>query len=179
MRTQHLKVTVTSLQNISSLLSLSQEKPFGSIFVSPHFIISTGCLVSNKTQLEVQLPTRIDCLCVGMVVKGCPEPIINQCRYQLAAGDLLIVNWGAILDSEKFSNDIVVKGFAVTEDYLRKCTAPDFPTSQTKFQDMFIRTGEGCVLPVSLDYAGPFRPSSRRNHAGSQQPFQIDASLRG
>lgn len=119
MRTQHLKVTVTSLQNISSLLSLSQEKPFGSIFVSPHFIISTGCLVSNKTQLEVQLPTRIDCLCVGMVVKGCPEPIINQCRYQLAAGDLLIVNWGAILDSEKFSNDIVVKGFAVTEDYLK------------------------------------------------------------
>lgn len=113
------KTSIASFEEIASYAKTDIDNTCENIFVGSNFSVTTGCNPFFKTIIKEKTPVRLDVMRVGIVKTGWCEPVIGFKKYHCSPGDLLFVNWGAILTDDAFGVDTTFAGINMTADYMR------------------------------------------------------------
>lgn len=97
--------------------------------INTKFIISLETRFSGNADMLKTTPTRTNCLRVGLVTAGWLKPIVNTREYDIGKGDLIFMNWGTVVASFNKEEDAIIRGFAISEDYIRTTLADQIPNS--------------------------------------------------
>ncbi len=95
--------------------------------INSKFIISLETRFFGNADLLATSPTRTNCLRVGIVTAGWLNPVVNLQDYDIREGDLVFLNWGTVVESFNKEEDAIMRGFAISEDYIRTTLAELLP----------------------------------------------------
>ncbi len=80
-----------------------------------------------RPSTKIENPTRFDCVRFGVLKEGYCSPSVNGKNYHCLPGDFIMVNWGAVIESDYFSDDVMFEGIVMHNDYLQTIFQGDVP----------------------------------------------------
>ena len=134
--------SVASFGEITSCARNNRDILNGNISVGPGFTVAIGCNPFFKAFIKERSPIRLDVMRVGIVKTGWCESVIGFRSYHCGPGDLLFINWGAVLTDDDFGEDTTFVGISMTEGYMRDVFGGRLP-------DLFLSPGQCFSLHLS------------------------------
>ncbi len=125
----------SSFEEIASYATDDTAKVEGDIYIGSEFSVTLGCNPFFRPIIEEKSPVRLNVMRVGIVKSGWCEPIVGFKKYHCEQGDLLFINWGAILTGDDFGADTAFDGITMTEAYMRRIFGGQLP-------DLFLSPGQ-------------------------------------
>ena len=171
--------SVASFGEITSCARNNRDILNCNISVGPGFTVAIGCNPFFKAFIKERSPIRLDVMRVGIVKTGWCEPVIGFRNYHCGPGDLLFINWGAVLTDDDFAEDTTFVGISMTEGYMRDVFGgrlPDLFLSPGQCFSAPVRRRTGCLGAVYayIEQAGPY---GRRGPGYGQFIFPVFTSF--
>ena len=108
------------------LLELHETAP-NDYSVTQNYSVFINSPAFFKHFLGKRMPVRADCARVAVVREGWFSPTINGHTYHCKAGELLFVNWGAVIEDDQFSDDLSMDGYMLTEEFVNLMFGGNLP----------------------------------------------------
>lgn len=136
------RVSVMSLKEINEHLRLGHEEDGNNFYACPFFSVSVDVAVSMKEIIATRTPLRLNMMRIIMLTEGHSDPVISFHNYHLEPGELLFVNFGAIIGSESIVPDVIFKGIAIDPEFLKEIYGKNLP-------HFFLQSGLNFKLKLS------------------------------
>lgn len=124
------QTTVTTFNEVMhDMLEKRSDLTEDTTVIENEYAVSCGCAFKYDEIGSLRMPIRIDCVRCGIVKRGWCKPVINLQEQRCDPGELLFVNWGAVISNDEFHPNTTFEGFVMTEEYLRKIFGKGIPTT--------------------------------------------------
>lgn len=116
-----------SYEDLVEHLTFFDRSDGKNIYLNSKFIVSMESHFFGHGDGQTAIPIRSNCLRVGIVTSGYLNLVVNMKEYTVKAGDLIFLNWGSIIELLNHEEAAVVRGFVLSEDYVRTNLADQIP----------------------------------------------------
>ncbi len=116
-----------SFKEVADMLLELQETAPNDYSVTQNYSVFINSPAFFKHFLGKRMPVRADCARVAVVREGWFSPTINGHTYHCKAGELLFVNWGAVIEDDQFSDDLSMDGYMLTEGFVNLMFGGNLP----------------------------------------------------
>lgn len=116
-----------SFKEVTDMLLELHETAPNDYSVTQNYSVFINSPAFFKHFLGKRMPVRADCARVAVVREGWFSPTINGHTYHCKAGELLFVNWGAVIEDDQFSDDLSMDGYMLTEEFVNLMFGGNLP----------------------------------------------------